>query len=225
MAIRASTIFEAFKAGPVIVVYFIVLPISMVIVDIDYQPLLVQILLVVLVLVLILVAVVLTPKYEAWIDVNERRWRFRVMLKKAKQGDVLSQVDAARAYKWGDGVQANAALSAQWLAKAADRGHASSMFDLSECFEKALGVNQDLSESDYLLNLAALRGNSEAHIKLGDKFASGDRVDPDNLRACMWYSRGWDVGDWNAKQRRDVLETAMTNAELEMAKRLFDQDN
>ncbi len=146
-------------------------------------------------------------------------------MKKANRGDARSQIAVASAYKWGDGVQANAKLSAEWLERASDQGNSTAMFTLSECYARALGVDLDLKKSDRLLHLSAELGNADALITLGDKFANGDRVKRDKLKAYMWYSRGCMVGDWDATQKLIQLSASMTDFEITIAKRLFDEDH
>ena len=225
MRFRSGTIIDALKSLPLLLAAFILPAIFFGTMEEKAVPQRVQLAVLSVILALNLFVMKFNSKYEAWIDDRERKWCFRTLLKKANRGDARSQIAVASAYKWGDGVQANAKLSAEWLERASDQGNSTAMFTLSECYARALGVDLDLKKSDRLLHLSAELGNADALITLGDKFANGDRVKRDKLKAYMWYSRGCMVGDWDATQKLIQLSASMTDFEITIAKRLFDEDH
>ena len=107
-----------------------------------------------------------------------------------ESGDALAQYSLGILYMTGgkdlpqDG---NKALS--WFTKAADQGQAGAMRELAIIYEKGVaGVSADAATSMRWYDKAANRGDALAQKILGEKYAAGQGVPKDNIKAYTWLT-------------------------------------
>jgi hypothetical protein len=88
------------------------------------------------------------------------------LLKKAEQGDVISQFRLAYCYQTGKGVQRNPDECVRWYTLAAMKGHPSSQHNLGVIYMNGDGVERDYEQAYTWGVLAAESGNTTLTKKL-----------------------------------------------------------
>jgi TPR repeat protein len=67
---------------------------------------------------------------------------------------------------------------------------------------------------------AAEQGNATAQYNLGAKYANGEGVKRDYVRAHMWWNLAASRGNYNAPYSREKIENEMTTQQVQTARRL-----
>lgn len=129
-----------------------------------------------------------------------------------KEQAVLKEAQAAYSRK-------DYATAARGFQILADRGNARAQFFLGELYLKGDGVKQDEVRALQLERAAAERGSPEAQYTLGGMYERGQAVPRDVLQAHMWYGLAASTGDEQAIRKKTELETGMTPAQLDEARR------
>lgn len=112
------------------------------------------------------------------------------LMRKAKAGDVSSQVSLGYSYYVGEGVRQDYSEAVKWWQKAAAKGNKIAQYNMALCYRKGTGVKQDLAESARLYRLAAEQGHTKAMYGLGQLYYYGDGVDQDYAEAAKWLWKG-----------------------------------
>ena len=82
----------------------------------------------------------------------------------AKQGDLVSQIELANAYRNGIGVTQDYKTAVKWFTLAAQQGDAVSQFNLGIMYSFGLGVVPDYKPAVKWYKLAANQGFSNAQV-------------------------------------------------------------
>ncbi len=110
---------------------------------------------------------------------------------RAEDGDLSAQITLAGCYAHGMfGVPKNLSLSAKWLGKAAEQGHAESQYQFGHLHlgpHAWPGVPIDPSVAAEWYRKAAEQGHKWAQLSLGDAYAHGSGVVKDDSQAAQWY--------------------------------------
>ena len=116
------------------------------------------------------------------------------LLEVAKKGDAKSQVDLAKAYLSGLGVQQNFVEAAKWYRKAANQGNAESQGELAYMYYKGQGIPQDYAQAAFWARKGADQGDANAQSALGVLYYEGSGVPQDYAKAAKWYRKAADQG-------------------------------
>jgi len=121
------------------------------------------------------------------------------------QADALyraaQSAQAQAQYQWalrleeGAGACPNPALTMQWYARAAAKGHAAAQNNLGALYSEQKKFKQAL----HWYQLAAKKGNSNAQFNLALMFEVGRGVPKDQEKAQYWYTLAAAQGHWNAQ--------------------------
>jgi serine/threonine protein kinase len=90
----------------------------------------------------------------------------------------------AEKYYWGQGIQRDLALAAEWYRKAADKGHVQAQYSLGVAYADGAGVPRDEVEGLRWLRRAAIQGVEDAQFNLSLGLIFGPNPDPDG--ASQW---------------------------------------
>jgi hypothetical protein len=113
---------------------------------------------------------------------------------KANQGVVNAELLLGLKYADGDGVEANDAEAAKWLARAAQKGNALAEYRLGTLYEKGLGVPLDMKiAADWYAKSAEL-GNVKAMHNLAVAYANGNGRETNYTEAARWFQSAAERG-------------------------------
>ena len=134
---------------------------------------------------------------------------YETALRRAREGDPASQLEAGRLLYDGVGVKRNRGEAARWfekgvngLKKKAEAGDADAVYQLAHCYADGTGVLRDDNEAVRLYRKAADLGHPLAPYFLGlhyDWHSNGERGD--HVQALSWYRIGAERGDPCAQER------------------------
>jgi TPR repeat protein len=130
--------------------------------------------------------------------------------------------EASSALQRGDST-----LAAQLFRPLAEQGEPQAQIKLGSLYEKGQGVPQSNQEAVKWYRKAAGQGNSEAQTLLGAIYSK--LVPQDNVRAYMWFdlaiqgSLQQGAKNVEAEERRDVIATQLTSAQIAAIQRLARQ--
>jgi len=88
--------------------------------------------------------------------------------------------------------------AAEWMRKAAQRGHVSSMYFLAIAFEKGRGVKKSRQESLGWYRQAADKGHTNSMFVMGLAYQFGHGVVQDHTEAAHWYRKAAEAGNTSA---------------------------
>jgi hypothetical protein len=106
-----------------------------------------------------------------------------VWTRAASIGDADAMNELGGAYSFGEGVREDAALAAQWYARALAAGHRVTMANLAECYRSGEGVARDPQAAIRWFELAGALGNLEALVRLAELYWAGDGLPKDAAAA------------------------------------------
>ena len=109
--------------------------------------------------------------------------------------DAQAAFDRAADYRSGRGAAKDDRAAAEWLAKAADLGHAAAANDLGCWYRDGHVVAKDERKAVELFAKSADRGESDAMKHLGQMYADGRGVPKDEGRAFEWFRRSAEGGN------------------------------
>lgn len=119
---------------------------------------------------------------------NAQSWS-KDLEKKAKKGDVTSQIAVANAYASGDGVKLDLNKAAKWYYETAKQGHMEARLKLYSFYSKEL-------------EKFAKEGDAQAQYEVGEDYFYGDRdLEPNASKAATWYYLATQQGHAQAKER------------------------
>jgi TPR repeat protein len=96
-------------------------------------------------------------------------------------------------YGNGDGVPLDNTLAAEWMAKAADKGHLQAELTLAWMHANGVGVAQDEAQVRHWYARAAEQGSAQAQYMLATMYRFGQYgVDRDVAQAVPWYLKAAD---------------------------------
>lgn len=119
---------------------------------------------------------------------NAQSWS-KDLEKKAKKGDVTSQIAVANAYAAGDGVKLDLDKAAKWYYAAAKQGNKIATVKLYSFYSKEL-------------EKLAKEGDVQAQYEVGEDYLIGDRdLDPNAAVAATWFYKASTHGHAQAKEK------------------------
>jgi TPR repeat protein len=142
------------------------------------------------------------------------------LLAKAKDGDMLAQIEAGERYATGKGVAKDPKAAAGWYVKAAEQGSADAQLKLGALFIGGKGLPKNSVEAAKWFQLAADQGRAIAQIQMARMHLAGAGVVKDHVEACKWASLAAAQGDRQAKPILDFLKTRMSAQQLAKAETL-----
>ena len=120
---------------------------------------------------------------------------FKLRMKAADMGNVISINNIGCHYEHGNGVEQNYTEAAKWYQKAAEQGNAGSQNNLANCYYDGNGVNQDYAEAAKWYRKAAEQGYVFAQDNLGDCYYNGEGVEQNYAEAVKWYQKAAEQGN------------------------------
>jgi hypothetical protein len=140
----------------------------------------------------------------------------------ADAGDAKSAYGMGLLYGNGFGVDMNDELALKYYGIAAEQGHSDAAFNLAVMHQNGWGVPMDENKANELYLVAAEKGNTEAQMALGRYFAMDflDTYDP--VEAYKWFSLAVELGDFDAREKRDFIASRMTAEQLAQGNALVD---
>jgi localization factor PodJL len=112
----------------------------------------------------------------------------------ANAGNAKAELIVALKYLDGDGVPANDAEAAKWLARAADAGEPVAQYRMGTLYERGRGVPADVVKATRWYLAASNQGNRKAMHNLAVAYAEGLGVKKDLTEASRWFSRAANLG-------------------------------
>ena len=129
-------------------------------------------------------------------------------LKKAAEGgDAKAQLDLAKRFIKGDGVDKNPTTAFEWSLKAAENGNADAMEMVAQAYIYGTGISTDADKSAIWTKKAAEAGHSGAQFRYAGKFGDADR------RPYIYGDK--DQRTENARQLLEWLEKSAKQNNLE----------
>ena len=138
----------------------------------------------------------------------------------AKQGDLVSQIELANAYRNGIGVTQDYKTAVKWFTLAAQQGDAVSQFNLGIMYSFGLGVVPNFKPAVKWYKLAAEQGNPLAQYNLGRLYYLGKGVPENLVYAHMWAQQASSNGFKMGTELTELLTQLMTENQIEEAERL-----
>jgi hypothetical protein len=132
---------------------------------------------------------------------------FAALKAKADAGDVAAQLEVARDYEAGHGVNADAYEAAAWYKKAAEHDNAEAQNSLGVKYRTGEGVPKDLEIAVKWYRMAAKLGDANAMFNLGAAYYNGDGVPIDDVTSLAWFSIASEFGSSSAP---DAVKRGLT---------------
>ena len=123
-----------------------------------------------------------------------RRAALEWLLRRAEEGDAVSQFALGNACQEGIGVPADSARAAAWFTKAAMQGDAESQASLGWMYANGDGVPRDDAKALEWFRKAAEQGEPTAQYAMGCRYEQGRGVPVDFAQAVRWYRAAADQG-------------------------------
>ena len=139
--------------------------------------------------------------------------------KLAEEGNVSAQNGIGLLYRVGAGVPQNYGQAKKWFEEAAKQGHAEAQVNLGTMYLDGDGAPQSAQMALFWFSRAAAQGDIPAFAKLGLMYAEAHGVPQDFIQAHMWFHLAAANGDENSADRRDILATKMTPAQITEAQK------
>lgn len=92
------------------------------------------------------------------------------LIKAAESGDSKSQLDLARRYVRGDGVEESYSKAFEWFMKSAEGGNSEAMYLVGEAYSEGFGTTKDQDKSKTWIKRAAEAGYADAQYKRAKSF-------------------------------------------------------
>jgi len=143
--------------------------------------------------------------------------RLADVLKRADQNDPAAELELARMYKTGAGVEPNPRLEYVWLERSARHGNVQAQYEYGISLRDGRGTVQDYTGAVKWMRLAAEGGNGAAQLALGNMYRTGLGMPADNIKAYVWLNVAAAQGVGGAASARDAVLPLLTPAELQEA--------
>jgi TPR repeat protein len=149
-------------------------------------------------------------------DFGEALRHFRVA---ANAGDAGAMVNLGYMNDSGLGTPVDHAAAAEWYRQAAERGDSLAQNNLADLYLRGEGLPQNDVLAFAWFEKAAASGNTGARIKLGFMYATGRATRKDPEAAYAWILAASLAGDQRGVEYLLRLESQLSPAQLEQAKR------
>ncbi len=117
----------------------------------------------------------------------------------AKEGDAAAQLEMARAYYRGIGVEKNLKTAMEWLKKAAESGNPEALTQMGVFYFEGTGVPKDEKEALAWFRKAAEAGSTLGQLNLGVLLRQGKEIERSNEESLEWIHKAADGGRVEAK--------------------------
>jgi TPR repeat protein len=138
--------------------------------------------------------------------------------KLAEEGNLTAQNRLGLAYKFGRGVSQNYGQAKRWFEEAAKQGHAGAQINLGMLYLREDAPPRSPQMAIFWFSRAAEQGVVPAFTKLGQMYQEAEGVPEDLVQAYMWFHLAATNGEAPSAEKRDVLATKMTYAQIMEAK-------
>ena len=118
----------------------------------------------------------------------------KYMVAASEYGRPEAQLEVARCYQNGTGVEKNEENAVVWYKKAAEQGYAEAQKKLGDCYNYGTGVAKDLEQAFECYRKAAEQGNARAQNNLGVCYMKGSGIAKGPVQAAEWYARAAEQG-------------------------------
>jgi len=116
------------------------------------------------------------------------------ILKFAQAGNAKAELLLGLCYLEGEGIAANEAEAARWLARAAQQNEAVAQYRLATLYERGRGVPADAKLAARWYEQAAAEGNIKSMHNLAVAYAQGSGEPKDYAKAAMWFRKAAEFG-------------------------------
>jgi TPR repeat protein len=123
----------------------------------------------------------------------------------ASKGDARAELVVGLKYLKGDGIAANDAEAARWLARAAQVGDPIAENHLGELYQTGRGVKPDIAQAMHWYEAAAAQGDRHAMSNLAVLYAGGAGAPANFAEAARWFQRSASLGYVDAQFNLAVL--------------------
>jgi TPR repeat protein len=137
----------------------------------------------------------------------------------AKEGDPGAMVNLGYMSDSGLGTLVDHAAAAEWYRQAAERGDPLAQNNLADLYLRGEGLPPDDMLAFSWFEKAAASGNTGARIKLGYMYATGRATHKDPEAAYAWILAASLAGDQRGLEYLPPLESQLSPAQLQQAKR------
>jgi hypothetical protein len=156
------------------------------------------------------------PRYECCHVVADSDEAFHVNWGNDDQPDLLQQIQIARMYEEGLGVEQDLMEAVRWYRLAAEQGDFPSQAKLGEMHDwnanrTGDGIGEDCAEAPWWFRLSAGQGDSISRANIGRLYKEGRGVKKDLAEAARWYRL--------AEESKTETDTAVRSSPLWMAAR------
>jgi len=117
------------------------------------------------------------------------------------RGDANAPYAPGVMYAYGDSVDKDLKLVAEWARRAAEQGDAQAQSELGYAYATGQGVPQDLKLAAEWTRKAAEQGVAAAQYALGVMYDKGDGITKDAKKAGEWYQKAAEQWHANAQYR------------------------
>lgn len=104
----------------------------------------------------------------------------------AMGGDIEAQIQLARSYRYGIGVEKNQIQALDWYRRAAENGSLASQLVLARAFRDGDYVEQSSDEAFKWFHRAARQGHIEAQLEVSKMYLTGYGVEPSEVLSKKW---------------------------------------
>ena len=116
----------------------------------------------------------------------------------AENGDDEAQHRLALCYLYGDDIEQDDALAAEWFAKAAAQGNAYAQHDLAMCYYFGTGVARDYAKAFSWFAESAENGDIWAVYRLGICCWEGKGTEQNKSKALEYFMKAAEQGQFQA---------------------------
>jgi len=139
--------------------------------------------------------------------------------KLAEEGNMIAQNKLGQFYKFGRGVPQNYGQAKRWFEEAAKQGHAGAQINLGMLYLQEDAPPRSPQMAIFWFSRAAEQGVVPAFAKLGQMYQEAQGVPEDFVQAYMWFHLAATNGEAPSAERRDILATKMTYAQITEAQK------
>ena len=117
------------------------------------------------------------------------------LVKLAEEGNVEAQMNLAKCYAKGEGVERNDEEANKWFLKAAEQGNTDAMGEMGNAYLNGWGVPVDYKQAVQWLRKAAEQGNAVAQSNLGVCYEKGTGVPQNRIEAFNLFQKAAEQGN------------------------------
>lgn len=145
------------------------------------------------------------------------------VLAKAKDGDVVAQIQAAEMYAKGEGVAKSPKDAIEWYQKAAEQGNPEAQIALGKIHLGGHGAPKNSVEAAKWFGLAAAKGRAAAQLQMARMHLAGAGVQKDYVEAYKWAGLADAQGEKQAKPILAFVTPKLTAVQSARASALLDE--